>query len=144
MKASTALPLIFLSAFTLNCTVPADELPFPDPENFDLILGKWHPSETISKGESYPYAGHEDCGRDFLEFSRDGLVRSINILDCIELTDNSGSFNVSGYLLSIQYSENEEIHFKIAKLDTESMDLIFIDHYDGDGVTEERRTYLRE
>lgn len=143
MKASIILLPILCTAF-ISCSGPADELQFSDPEYFEVILGKWYPSETISKGVIYPYAGHEECGKDFLEFNREGIVESIKILNCRELTDNSGSFNVTGYLLSIQYNENEQIQFEIAKMDGTSMELIFVDQMDGDGVAEERRTYLRE
>lgn len=143
MKASTVL-LLILCMVILNCSGPAEELPFPNPEHFENILGKWHPTATILKGVSYSYADHGECGKDFLEFSREGIVRSVNLRECRELLENSGSFNIAGYILSIQYSENEEIQFQIAKLDSISMDLIFIDHFDGDGITEERRTYHRE
>lgn len=143
MKTSNIWVLI-LSIAIANCSVPADELPFPDPGYAEGILGQWHPSETIFKGKSYPYTGNEECGKDFLKFAKEGIVESIKIRDCRELIDNSGSFNVAGYVLSIEYSENEQIQFEIAKLDTVSMELIFLDHLDGDGIEEERRIYLRE
>ncbi|HSI70692.1 MAG TPA: hypothetical protein VK941_10695 [Gillisia sp.] len=143
MRVSPILLLVLCPAI-MNCSSPAVELSYPDPEYFEVILGKWHPSETISKGISYPYGGHEECGRDFLEFSREGIMKSVNILECREIIDNSGLFNVVGYFLSIQYGENVEVQFEIAKLDASSMELIFIDHLDGDGIGKERRVFLRE
>lgn len=143
MKASTVLILIFCVGI-LNCCGPADEMDFPDPGYFEIIQGRWYPVETIAKGVSYPYTGHEPCGKDFLEFSQESLVKFVNIHNCIEREDNSGTFSIKGLSLTFYYNKNEEILLKIAHLDSGSLELIYIDNLDGDGVDEETRRYSRE
>lgn len=143
MKTFNALLVILCAAF-MNCTVPAGELNYPDPNYFPAILGKWYPVETLRKGVVFPYGGHEDCGRDFIEFQRSNKINSINILNCEEKTDYSGTFGITGYKLTISYNRAEEYYMQISKLDSVSMELIFTDDLDGDGIDEEIRIYSRE
>lgn len=143
MKASSIVLIIFCAGL-INCCSPAEELDLQDLGYFEIIQGKWYPSETISRGVSQPYRGHEECGKDFLEFSRDSSIRFVNILDCLETEGNSGNYGINGFLLTIKYNQKEKAFLKIAHLDSGSMDLIFTDHLDGDGVEEEIRRYSRE
>lgn len=142
MKEIIFLLVSFLASVLLTSCEPVDDL--QDPVDFTTqIMGKWYPVETISKGTIIPYTGHEDCGRDFLDFSQDYKVQYVDILNCRQRILKYGNFNVTGYLLTINYNEKEKVIMKIANLDAASMDLIFTDDLNGDGVVEETLRYSR-
>lgn len=143
MKALNVLFLIFCAGIMVCCG-PAEENDSPDPGYFNSIQGKWYPVETISRGVSHLYTGHELCGKDYLAFNRDSSVEFVNIQNCRQYAVNNGTFSISGYRLTLQYNQNEKILLEIVHLDAASMDLIFIDDLDGDGVEEEIRRYSRE
>ncbi|MCM4159434.1 lipocalin family protein [Antarcticibacterium flavum] len=136
--------IVILCAGMMNCSGPTSELDYPDPEFRQAIIGKWYPVETLYKGVTYPYAGNEECGRDFLEFLVDNKITYVNITSCEERIDHLGTFNVTGYTLTLTDANDREYSMEIARLDTNSMELIYTDNHDGDGTQEEIRYYSRE
>lgn len=143
MKTRKILLMILLAGM-MNCSGPASELDYPDPNFTPAIIGIWYPVETLYKGVTYPYTGHEICGRDFLEFLQDSRVNFVNISACEELVDDMGTFRITGYTLTLTDRNLRELSLEINRLDSNSMELLYIDILDGDGVEEEIRFYSRE
>lgn len=122
--------------------------PDEEPSNLETnseILGKWYPVEAVVEGVVFPYDDHEDCGKDYLEFSNDGRVKEVDVWNCEEDIDGSGTYEVNGTILSVKYGGSESIDLEIAELTATTLILVLEEDHDDDGDPEEvRARYSRE
>lgn len=49
-----------------------------DDDNVDVLVGTWYPESIIINGQSKPYEGNANCGRDYLVLSK---FHSFEIVD---------------------------------------------------------------
>ncbi len=52
-----------------------------DDNQVDVLVGKWYPQEVIINGESKPYEGNPQCGRDYLQLNE---FNTFEIVDYLE------------------------------------------------------------
>ena len=71
------------------------------------LLGKWYFHSQTVGGTSFPYNDHEDCGKDYLEFLENGIVKNVDIWECEEDIEVADYF-VSGNKINITFETGTE------------------------------------
>ena len=97
MKKIKLMVMVVLSGLTVSCS---DDGPSTSGE----LIGKWYFKETRVEGETIPYDGHEDCGKDYIQFNSNesGSGRSVDVFNCEEF-DETFSFIRSGNNITLFY-----------------------------------------
>jgi len=96
------------------------------------IVGKWAFVNTVVNGVPIPYDDHEDCGKDYIELKADGTYVSIDVWDCEEYVDDSGTYTYEGNTITIDGQSTEVI-----KLTNSELSIKGTEDFDGDGTDEE-------
>lgn len=108
-----------------------------DPEGFEINISqltkKWYYQSTIFNTDIYPYDDHEPCGKDYIEFLSDGVVRQIDVWECQEDIIFRGQWFVEGNKITIS-NNGEFTTATIIKLTDSQLDLQMSYDFDGDGV----------
>lgn len=117
INAPTAL-LIGIGLFT-SCD-PKDTPNTPPAKN-SIIFGKWYPIDAVVEGTVFPYYDHEDCGKDYLEFKSTGRVNEVDVFNCEEIPDGSGTYTLDNDILLFNYDDIETIEAKIIELNQVSL-----------------------
>lgn len=134
--------LIFIIIFSCG---PADEIRQNDLQIYSMLLGKWYPVETLIDNVVYPYQGHESCSRDFTEFKDNEIVRTINVVQCVETLQSYGTFNLTHKTIIVTYSSSEIYSLEIEEITPSYLTLFYADSQNGDGgIIEIRTRYTRE
>lgn len=132
--------LIFAGSLINSCgpdtATPELEMPFTGE-----LTGRWYPGKSIIKGNPYPYEGHEECAKNYIEFGNKGEYREVTILNCQEIMNRLATFIIVGPQLYIQYSPTMSKELFIKKLTSTHLELISTDDYFGDGILQEVITY---
>lgn len=103
--------------------------------NSEAILGKWYNKEYIVLGQTLPYDDHEDCGKDFVEFSPNKTGRFVDIWICEEFED-SFTYSISGNKLTVT-ADGETESARITELSNNTLKLKVTYDFDGNGTDEE-------
>lgn len=120
--------LIFslLASFVLfSCSSDDD-----NPVNANIV-GKWAFVNTVIGGVTIPYDDHEDCGKDYVELKADGTYVSIDVWDCEEIVDDSGTYTYEGNTITIDGESAEVI-----KLTNSELSIKRTEDIDGNGTDE--------
>jgi hypothetical protein len=64
------------------------------------LTKKWYPEAEIFLGETFPYEGHEECGKDFIEFFADGTYVDVDIFNC-EASIGRSTWDLNGDNLNL-------------------------------------------
>lgn len=140
MKTSFPFPILFwFISITIFCScVPDDENNTNPPimERNEKLTGLWYFDDAIINGEVFPYPDHEDCGKDYIEFRADGTFLQVDIWECEEDIDASGTYTVSSETITITYSENDIQSIKIINLTNQNLTLESNYDYNDNGEEE--------
>ncbi|TVZ25919.1 lipocalin-like protein [Gillisia sp. Hel_I_86] len=144
MKATYLTCTTLLFSFILFTSCKKDDEPTITTTSSE-ILGRWYPVEAVVEGVVFPYDDHEDCGKDYLEFTVEEIIREVDILNCEEVIDGTGRYEINGNILSLNYGGLESIQIEIIDLTASTLILLFEEDQDDDGDLEEvRARYSRE
>ena len=104
------------------------------------LIGKWYFKETRVEGEVIPYDGHEDWGKDYIQFNsnENGSGRSVDVFNCEEF-DEAFSFIRSGNNITLWYGglEGDPQTSRITELSSTTLKVKNNYDYDGDGDEED-------
>lgn len=92
------LSAFIFSAFSIVSCSSDNEMSITAP-----IEGKWYFKEYQVKGQTYPYSGHEACGKDYLQFGvngANGIGKEVDVLGCTEFP-NDFQYVLNGNTLTI-------------------------------------------
>ncbi|HRG19171.1 MAG TPA: lipocalin family protein [Flavobacterium lutivivi] len=94
MKKFNVLFLAILSAFVTSCS--SDD----SATTSGNILGKWYYKEYRVSGQTIPYADHESCGKDYIQFNADGTGANVDVWNC-ELDIAPFTYTKSGNSITV-------------------------------------------
>lgn len=99
------------------------------------IAGKWFNKEYVVAGQTIPYDDHEECGKDFIEFSSNNTGRYVDINECEEESD-AFTYAKDGNKLVITQLDGVE-NAEIVELSSTTLKLKFTYDFmeDGNEVT---------
>ena len=134
MKKIKLMVMVVLSGLTVSCS---DDGPSTSGE----LIGKWYFKETRVEGETIPYDGHEDCGKDYIQFNSNesGSGRSVDVFNCEEF-DETFSFIRSGNNITLFYGGgggDPDLTSRITELSSTTLKIKRNYDYDGDGDKED-------
>ena len=115
------------STFFMSCS--SDD----DSSSSNPLTGKWY-ATTITIGQAtFPYDDHEECGKDYIEFSGTNKVVFVDVWDCEEYKDE-GTYKTSGNQLTISmYGDSVTAEYNISG---NILSISSTYDYDGDGKKE--------
>jgi hypothetical protein len=107
--------------------------------NMSLLARKWYYVSVTEGGVTTPYDGHEACGKDYIEFTTDGVVRQVDVFGCDEGTPQSleyaGTYTTSGNkITSVIWDQTETATVKT--LNEGTLKVTYKDDLDNDGDEE--------
>ena len=102
--------------------------------NQSLLTKKWYFKETVVKGVTIPYEGHENCGKDYIEFLQDGVFKSVDIENCVSEVD-PGTWAVNGNSLTLTFpgDTTDVENSTITNITTTTLQIQLRYDYDEDG-----------
>ncbi len=140
---SSPFLILFISINLFYSCIPDDENNTnpPGEEIDENLTGIWYYKDAIVNGEIIPYPYHEECGKDYIDFREDGTFVYVEIWECEEDIDASGTYTVSNETITIQYSANDIQTIKIINLTNQ--DLTLESNYDYNDNGEEEAVQQR-
>lgn len=99
------------------------------------IEGKWYYKEYQVKGQTFPYTGHEACGKDYLQFEVNGITGSgkeVDVLGCTEYANNF-QYSLNGNTLTINY-EGQTASGGVVELSDVILRIKNVYDFDSDGI----------
>lgn len=84
------------------------------------LLGKWYYHSFVVEGMTYPYNDHEDCGKDYLDFLENGIVKNVDIWECEEDVETA-HYSVSGNKINIIFEEEESAEWIVKTLNNTTL-----------------------
>jgi len=129
------LLLAFLSFGCFTACDSDDDSPETQQINEEL-LGTWYIDATIVAGEEIPYNDHEDCGKDYVEFNKNGTYRQIDVWDCEEDIDFEATYTANKNTITITFSEDDAVVVDIVTLNSEMLLIEGMEDFDEDGEKE--------
>jgi hypothetical protein len=97
---------------------------------------KWYFSTTRVLGQTIPYDDHEECGKDYLEFLSSGILKSVDIWDCVSYTD-TGAWILEGNKITISFDGAAAAESgTVSKLTDTELQLTIRGDYNDDGKDE--------
>ncbi len=107
--------------------------------NMDNLIGKWYYVSVTANGETELYDDHEVCGKDYIEFSADGTLTSVDVWDCdgtTPVTDvESVMYTTSGNKITAMASGLSST-VTVTKLTSGELEISYRGDDDGDGDEE--------
>lgn len=98
------------------------------------LTKKWYFSTTKVFGQTFPYDDHEECGKDYLEFLSSGILKSVDIWDCIPYSED-GAWVLEGNKITVSV-DGEVSTGTIDKLTDTELQLTIQGDFNGDGNNE--------
>lgn len=84
-----------LAACLTSCSNDDDKNDDNTGNTTEMLVKKWYYESTIYNGVTEPYDDHEECGRDYLEFLENGVLREVDVWDC-EIYSDEGTWELIG------------------------------------------------
>lgn len=98
--------------------------------DINKLYGKWYYHSQTIGGHTIPYDDHEPCGKDYLEFLENGIVRNVDVWDCEEDVDVA-PYSVSGNKINITFDEGTEyeetIEWTVKTLNNSTLEIEGVD-----------------
>ncbi len=89
------LALGFAALFLASCSKDDD-----NSIDASKLTKKWYYESTKINGVVIPYTDHEECGKDYIEFVEGGVMRDVDVWDCVEDVETY-AWSLSGKKLTI-------------------------------------------
>ena len=124
---------ILLLAVTLYSCSNNDDVKLPT-KNGD-ITGKWYYKQLLVGGAVIPYDGHEECGKDYIEFYDTNKIKRVDISDCEEDVFWIGTFTKESDVLTITLNDNSNT-VTITELSEHILSYQYEGDEDGNGTNE--------
>lgn len=99
-------------------------------------MGKWYYKETKVNGNVIPYQDHEACGKDYIEFYYTNKIKSVDIWDCEEDVDWTGTFSKDKNFITFNILGQERM-VEVMELSEHVFSYVYDVDETGDGITEQ-------
>ena len=103
-----------------------------------LLQGKWYFVATSANGETEEYE-HMPCGKDYMEFLPDGLLKQKSIWDCDGETpvafDFEAEYTTGSNTITITVQGQTQT-VNVKKLTSSELEVTYTEDYDEDGDEE--------
>lgn len=91
--------------------------------NLDQIAKRWYNVSYVVAGKTVPYDGHENCGKDYLEMTAEGVAKEVDIFDCQqEPSTANGTYTTADKTLTITLNGIPKV-YTIKKLNSKSLEI---------------------
>lgn len=120
-----------------------------DSSSVDMskLVGKWYNASITANGQTIPYDDNEVCGKDYIEFTSDKVVKQVDVYDCdgnTPVSDSySGTYSTDGNKITITIFE-QSATATVTRLDGNTLSVTYKEDFDEDGDTEDvTETYTK-
>lgn len=109
------------------------------PIDYSKLAQQWYNVSSKTGGETYPYDGHEVCGKDYIDLAEDGTATIGDVVDCTgsaPVTDTeTGSYYREGNVVTLVFGGFSDPG-TIEKLTATTLEVSTVYDFDGDGDEE--------
>lgn len=104
-----------------------------------LLQGKWYFVSTSINGETELYDDHEPCGKDYLEFLPNNVIKQVDVWDCDGnnpvSSEYEATYTTSGNKITLGV-EGQSNTVTVQKLTNSELEVTYKEDWDEDGNEE--------